>query len=221
MDMLVRRPHESESFIDIIRQNLGLKQWQQLDTQIIRRFTLSPGGSKLRFFGVVNWVYCSPVGYLFGKLLKPFSLLPDRCARFCRFEFLIHAKHAVIKKQRKYFLNDTSAFAFKSIFTGQPTLMEEFHGRLGMYLKLSVKRGALFFQDRGYFWGFSRLRLPIPHWLTPGRFELLHRSIDEHRFQVIIRISHPLLGTLFYQRGEFFNRHITSTHAEFANLAAR
>lgn len=205
MDTHVDYQYTKKSFIDIIRRDLGNKQWQQLDKRIIRRFTHSSGSSRLRYLGVVDWIYCSPIGYLFGKLLRPFSLLPDRCARNSQFEFLISEKNSVIHKQRKYLLDDKTPFTFRSLFTDHPGVLEEFGGRLGMNLKLVVKRGALLFRDKNYFCAVAKWRLPMPRWLTVGRFELLHRSIDERRFQVIIRIAHPLFGTLFYQRGEFFD----------------
>jgi hypothetical protein len=205
MDAHVNNQTSRQSFIEIIRRDLGTRQWQQLDKRIIRRFTHSHNSTKLRYLGVVHWVYCSPIGYLIGKLLRPFSLLPDRCARNCQFEFVISEKNSAIQKQRKYFLDNKGPFTFRSVFTDQPGLLEEFGGRLGMNLKLLVTRGALLFRDSNYFWAIARWRLPLPRWLTVGRFELLHRSLDEHRFQVIIRIAHPLFGTLFYQRGVFFD----------------
>lgn len=98
-----------------------------------------------------------------------------------------------------------SPFTFTSVFAQTPKVHEEFTGGLGMYLKLLVKNGSLLFRDQGYFFRFGKWRIPIPRWLSVGSFELLHRNINERRFQVIIRITHPLLGVLFYQRGEFFD----------------
>ena len=199
------------SFIDIIQLDLGGKQWRALNNNIIRRFTRSiqqntlRRQSTLRYRGVVDWVYCSPVGAFIAKCLKPFSLLPDKCARNSQFEFVIKEQQGHIHKQRCYFMRENTPFTFTSIFDHRPHLHEEFSGGLGMYLRLVVKKGDLLFRDRGYFFRLWRWRLPIPRWLSVGRFELLHRNIAERRFQVIIRIAHPLLGTLFYQRGDFFD----------------
>lgn len=193
------------SFIDIIQLDLGGKQWSALNHNIIRRFTRSIQQNTLRYRGVVDWVYCSPVGAFIAKCLKPFSLLPDRCARQSQFEFIIKEHNGQIHKQRRYHMETNIPFIFSSLFDNKPSLHEEFSGGLGMYLGLAVKKGDLLFRDRGYFFRIGNWRLPIPRWLSVGRFELLHRNIDDRRFQVIIRIAHPLLGTLFYQRGDFFD----------------
>jgi hypothetical protein len=72
-----------------------------------------------------------------------------------------------------------------------------------MALKLEAQPdGALLFADDGYFVRIMDRRWRLPAWLA-ARFELLHKSIDADRFQVLLRVSHPLFGTLFYQRGEF------------------
>jgi len=193
------------SFIDIIRQDLGEKQWKEFDRSIITRFTRSFRKNCLRYHGVVDWVYCSPIGALIAKVLKPFSLLPDRCTRNSKFEFVIQENEGTIYKQRRYFMDEDAPFTFTSVFGNKPRVHEEFSQGLGMYLKLSVKRGDLLFRDAGYFFRVGNWRIPIPRWLSVGSFELLHSNIDERRFQVIIRIAHPLFGTLFYQRGDFYD----------------
>lgn len=193
------------TFIEIIRHDLGERQWQSLDSNIIRRFTCLFRQKTLRYLGIVDWVYCSPAGKLVATLLKPFSLLPDKCVRDSLFDFIIKQNDTCIHKQRRYFLEQPSPFTFESKFNNEPRVHEEFSGGLGMYLKLGVKRGNLLFRDQGYFLRIRNWRLPIPRWLSVGRFELLHRNIDDRHFQVIIRIAHPLLGTLFYQRGTFFD----------------
>ncbi|MGD8926592.1 MAG: DUF4166 domain-containing protein [Thioalkalispiraceae bacterium] len=201
MDMQAK----SKSFIDIIRTDLGESQWQKLDHAIITRFTCLFRQNTLRYLGTVNWIYCSPVGKLIAKLLKPFSLLPDKCARNSLFDFIIRQSNDRIYKQRRYFLDESLPFTFESTFKEEPAVHEEFPGGLGMYLKLKVKKGSLLFCDQGYFIRFQKWRIPLPRWLSVGHFELLHRNIDDRHFQVIIRIAHPLLGTLFYQRGTFFD----------------
>ena len=204
MDMPVTNMQAS-SFIEIIRQDLGEQQWQELDKDIIRRFTCLFRQKTLRYLGIVDWVYCSPIGKIIATMLKPFSLLPDRCARNSFFDFIIRQQHDRLEKQRRYYIDHSSPFTFGSIFNEKPAVHEEFSGGLGMYLKLAVKKGNLLFRGKGYFLRVRKWRIPIPAWLSVGSFELLHRNIDDRHFQVIIRIAHPILGTLFYQRGEFFD----------------
>lgn len=202
MDRLTNQT-SNYSFIGIIQDDLGEKQWNRLDDRIIQRFTSSLEKKCLRYLGTVNWVYCSPIGALIAKVLQPFSLLPDRCVRDSQFEFVIRHNKQQVVKQRRYYLGKDLPFTFSSLFDHTPGAHEEFAGGLGMYLKLAVKNGSLLFRSQGYFLRLGRWRMRIPRWLSVGHFELLHRSIDQRRFQVIIRIAHPLLGVLFYQRGEF------------------
>ena len=198
------------SFIDAVRSELGETQWQKLDDNIIRRFSANKTKSRLRYIGVVDWIYCSPIGALIARVIQGFAILPKQCARDTRFEFVIDEQGEQILKRRSYYINqEHTPFVFDSSFATSPSLNEEFRGGLGMYLKLQTKRGSLLFSDRGYFIRIGKWRLPIPRWCSVGKFELLHRSIDLTRFQILIRIAHPLFGTLFYQRGEFMKIPLT------------
>lgn len=193
-----------QSFGAMLRDALGENDWSRLDRAISTRFAgYVSEQHPLRFVGRMQWVYCSPVGMFVAKLIKRFSILPDICARDSEFSFAISGSNGGFLKQRQYQLGQGRRFLFTSRFSDLPRLHEEFGGGLGMYLRLVVKRGALLFRDQGYFLRVLRWRVPLPRWLTVGRFELLHRNIDARRFQVIIRVSHPWFGTLFYQRGEF------------------
>lgn len=195
-----------KSFGEVLRTEMGEPGWRQLQQDIISRFNVYVSEDKaLTFTGKMQWVYCSPIGSIIAKVIKPFSILPDLCARGADFTFDIGLHDGEISKQRGYELGKQQ-FIFKSLFKDSPRLHEEFNGGIGMYLKLLVKRGSLLFRDQGYFFRIKSWRLSLPRWLTVGYFDLLHRNIDEQRFQIIIRVVHPLFGTLFYQRGEFERR---------------
>ncbi len=192
------------SFGAMLHRALGDHAWGALESAIVSRFSASISAQRtLSFKGTMQRVYCSPVGYMIAKIIKRFAILPDTCAQNSEFTFTIGLKNGEIHKQRAYQLDDNRHFIFTSRFSDQPRLHEEFGGGIGMYLHLLVKRKALLFRDQGYFLRIRAWRLYLPRWLTVGHFDLLHRNIDAHRFQIIIRVVHPLLGTLFYQRGEF------------------
>lgn len=192
------------SFATMLRQALGASAWRDLEPAIAARF--SPYISENRsliFRGRMQWVYCSPLGALVATVLRRCAILPQICARNTPFDFHITWHNGHIYKQRDYALGENKLFLFRSKFSDTPRLHEEFGGGLGMYLKLAVKQRALLFRDQGYFLRIRRWRLPIPRWFSVGSFDLLHRNIDQQRFQIIIRVAHPWFGTLFYQRGEF------------------
>lgn len=195
-----------KSFGEMLRTTMGEQAWLKLEKAIVSRFNVYVSDHcELRFFGNMQWVYCSPIGSLIAKVIKRFSILPDQCARNSEFTFDIGMRKGEIVKQRGYDLGEKH-FTFTSIFKDTPRLHEEFAGGIGMYLRLLVKNGALLFRDQGYFFRIKQWRWSLPRWLTVGYFDLLHRNIDEQRFQIIIRVVHPLFGTLFYQRGEFERR---------------
>lgn len=196
-----------QSFAVILRNVLGEAAWKQLEMDIAQRFRPYVSEQRsLQFHGKMQWVYCSPLGYAVSKVIKRFSILPDVCTRDSEFSFDIGLRGATMFKQRMYELETGSCFRFTSQFTQLPRLHEEFNGGIGMYLRLMVRRGALLFRDEGYFLRIKNWRLRLPRWLTVGHFDLLHRNIDAQRFQIMIRVAHPLLGTLFYQRGEFTSK---------------
>lgn len=195
-----------DSFAAILRRSLGKVAWNKLHSAIRVRFMPSLTASKsLLFKGNMQWVYCSPIGALIARLLQRFSILPGVCEQGLDFDFRIFLENGGIKKERRYYLSPTETFIFTSRFSEHPKLHEEFAGGFGMFLKLSEENGELIFRDDGYFFKLGKWRLSLPRWLSVGSFELLHRNIDQHRFQVIIRVAHPILGTLFYQRGEFYD----------------
>ena len=192
------------TFAAVLRRTLGERAWSNLDPQIAARFapTIRPK-NPLRFVGDMDWVYCSPLGALIAWLLRRAALVPERRARKVPFEFRVGVHDGQFTKERDYHLGQHRVFRFRSVFRDTPRLQEEFRGGLGMYLQLRTQCGALLFRDDGYFVRLGWWRMPLPGWLTIGRFELLHRSIDTERFQVVLRVAHPVFGTLFYQRGEF------------------
>ena len=195
------------SFAVLLRQVMGEQAWSELESGIHRRFATYVGeGHSLVFKGRMQWVYCSPLGYIISKVIKRFAILPDACVRDSEFTFDIGMRNGEILKQRTYEMRASQSFRFSSLFSTEPRLHEEFNGGIGMYLGLLVKRGSLLFRDEGYFFRIGQRRLRLPRWLTVGHFDLLHRNLDEQRFQIIIRVVHPLFGTLFYQRGEFFKQ---------------
>lgn len=191
----------------LLRAALG-PRWPHLHPDIRARFTLAPGASRQRFSGVMRVVERSPLGWLIARLIAFVRVLPAARARDVPFEFnLTPAPGGGWIKERLYHFGD-GRFEFRSVMRIEPKgeLIENFPCGLCMKIRLVAKGGSLYFLDDGYFLriGHTRkLRLPIPRWLSVGRFTLRHRNIDAERFMVSIRLQHPLLGRLFYQCGTF------------------
>lgn len=188
-----------EVFARVIEQALESCGGGRLHPTIARRF----GATTLAFSGTMTQVYCSLPGLALAWALHPLRLLPPCCARDVGFAFRIESKGQSFFKERRYRFANGGEFVFRSRFFGAPHPREEFPHGVAMVLRLEAQPdGALLFASDGY-----RIRFAGRTWRLPAclsaRFELLHHSIDHDRFQVLLRISHPLLGTLFFQRGEF------------------
>jgi hypothetical protein len=188
-----------EVFARVLDQTLVCCGGGRLHPLIARRF----GAATLAFSGTMTQVYCSLPGLALAWLLHPLRLLPPCCARDAGFAFRIQSKGDCFLKERRYRFTDGGEFVFRSRFFGAPHPREEFPYGVAMMLRLEAQPdGALLFASDGYRIRFARRIWQLPACLS-ARFELLHQSIDHDRFQVLLRISHPLLGTLFFQRGEF------------------
>jgi hypothetical protein len=171
-----------------------------LDPRIRERFRAplaAPHAERYTAFaGCMHIVACSPLDCC------GVSLLPAHHARSVHAQFDIVSNRGRLLKRRRYDFARGSAFVFRSEVGAAPSPHERFDGPFGMRLRLDVIDGALRFRDDGYFIACGRWRLPLPRWVL-GRFELIHTSMDARRFYVVLRVAHPLLETLFLQRGQF------------------
>jgi hypothetical protein len=191
----------------VLRAALGTS-WQQLHPHIRARFTLAPGASRQRFTGSMREIERSALGWLIAKLIAFVRILPAQRARDVPFEFNLSAAPGGgwIKERLYHFAS--GRFEFRSVMGIEPTgeLIENFPCGLCMKIRLAADADALYFLDDGYFLRLGRarkLRLPIPRWLSVGRFTLTHRNLDRDHFMVSISLQHPLFGRLFYQHGTF------------------
>ena len=88
-------------------------------------------------------------------------------------------------------------------FSGETGLEEHVGWGIGMSLRLAIAPDALLFTSARYFWQAGRLRVHLPHWLTPGALTVGHHDLGDGRFAFTLDIVHPWFGTLIHQRAEF------------------
>jgi hypothetical protein len=216
----------------LLRTALGTR-WQQLHPDIRARFTLTPGESRQSFTGTMREINRSRIGWLIAHLIAFVRILPATRARDVPFEFNLSPVASLVPasswiKERLYHFQN-GRFEFRSIMSIESNgeqLIEQFAYGLGMKIKLGAEGNAgdqLIFRDDGYFLRLGRmdaLRLPLPCWLTVGRFTLIHQNIDRDNFTVEISLDHPWFGRLFYQVGSFIqapvvNAMVRSTSRRF------
>jgi len=191
----------------LLRTSLGA-DWQHLHPDIRARFTLASGETCQTFTGTMGEINRSALGWLIAKLIAFVRILPATRAHNVPFEFnLAPALNGGWIKERLYRFQE-GCFQFRSVMSiaANGDLVEQFPYGLGMKIKLGAEDDKLYFRDDGYFLRLGTicvLKLPLPRWLTVGRFTLTHRNIDREHFTVEISLDHPLFGRLFYQYGAF------------------
>jgi hypothetical protein len=81
-----------------------------------------------------------------------------------------------------------------------PTGIEECVGLgVGMALTIHVESRALVFRSAHYFVRIGAYRLRLPHWLTPGMLEVVHREERDGRFSFTLSVTHRWFGQLIHQ----------------------
>lgn len=203
--------YEPNGLAGLLRAALG-ERWLHLHPHIRARFTLAPGTTRQTFAGIMHEINRSAFGWLVAKLIALVRVLPAQRARNVPFEFNLtpapgFANNSGWIKQRLYRFR-SGDFEFRSVMsmTTSGELIEQFPYGLGMNIKLGaegVGGDTLYFRDNGYFLRVGKFRLPLPRWLSVGRFTLAHKNIDREHFSVEISVDHPLFGKLFYQYGKF------------------
>ena len=94
------------------------------------------------------------------------------------------------------------------------TLIEELPAGLRMPLSVHERRGVLHFVSKGYYFefglgvvgsilGVTRVKIPLPSWLSPGTTHVEHADESDGWFRFTMTVTHPLLGEVFYQTGRF------------------
>ena len=197
----------------LLCRSLGA-DWKRVHPHIRARFTLAPGATRQRYTGTMSEINRSPIGWLIAHLIAFVHILPTARARDVPFEFnLSPAPGAGWIKERLYHFHqgNNRRFEFRSVMSiaRNGELIEQFPYGLGMKIKLVAGDNTLYFLDDGYFLRIGTLRLPLPRWLTVGRFTLTHRNIDREHFTVAISLDHPLFGRLFHQVGSFRQSPVT------------
>ena len=195
-------------FAVLLRTALGAR-WQFLHPDIRARFTLAPGATRQSFSGTMDEINRSAIGWAIAHLIAFVHVLPAARARNVPFEFNLSPAASLLPaagwiKERLYHFSN-GRFEFRSVMriANNGELIEQFPYGLGMKIKLAAEDDTLYFLDDGYFLRMGAWRLPLPRWLTVGRFVLTHKNIDRDHFTVEINLEHPLLGRLFHQHGRF------------------
>lgn len=89
------------------------------------------------------------------------------------------------------------------VAAGGNQLIEFVNPLLGLQMAAHVAEGRLRYRGVRFVVKLGPLLLPIPEWLALGRTTIVEEAVDDTRFVMDFRLTHPLLGEVFRYSGEF------------------
>lgn len=107
--------------------------------------------------------------------------------------------------QRRIRFADGETVCFDSIWESAEsgTVIEYVNPILGLQMRPNVVGDRLHYQGVRFVARVWRWRLPIPEWLLLGHTTIVEQALDDRRFAMDFRLTHPLFGEVFRYRGEF------------------
>lgn len=139
------------------------------------------------------------------NVLRVFGALVNRRSRHVS---TVVEKHVVGDRQywrRTITYSDKKVVRFNSfwVHAGDDHLIEFVNPVLGLQMAVRVEDGRLHYRGVRFVAKFGRVLLPIPEWLALGHTSIVEEALDENRFAMDFRVTHPLLGEVFRYSGEF------------------
>lgn len=191
-----------------LKHQLG-DDWKSLHPNVQERFDLEPKvGERVIYQGVMQEIRRSRMGWLFASLTR---LVGNPLTPFQGQD--IPMEVALYKKegndgvfwQRTYLYPGKKPYIVVSEKRESKAgeMLECVGGGFGMKLKVTAQNGDMHFESYRYFWTFLQYRIPLPHWITPGKAHVIHTDLGKSEFMYSISMVHKQLGETFYQRGVF------------------
>jgi hypothetical protein len=197
-----------ESTFSTIRRQLK-ESWHQLHPPIQERFEHEPKiGESVIYVGMMQKVQRSRMGWLFAQLTRVIGnpLTPHSGTDIAMVVKLYKQPGKTgVFWQRTYFYPDKKPYTVTSVKreSAQGEMMECVGGGFGMLLHVYVQNANLHFESYRYFCQCLGMRIPLPHWLSPGRTHVIHEELGGGQFRFTITMDHAQLGRTFYQEGIF------------------
>ncbi|MBN67210.1 MAG: hypothetical protein CMM94_06570 [Rickettsiales bacterium] len=133
--------------------------------------------------------------------------LTPHTGNFVKMDVILHKRpgKAGVYWRRTYYYPDRAPYSVTSVkrTSASGEMLECVGAGFGMILRVYEQDAMLHFKSERYFWQLGRLRVPLPHWLSPGQTHVVHEDVGEGRFRFTINMQHKWLGRTFYQTGLF------------------
>lgn len=139
------------------------------------------------------------------SLLRVFGALVHRSGRKVS---TVVEKRVVGERQywrRSIAYPDGKVIHFNSfwVFAGGNQVIEYVNRVLGLQMAVHVADGRLHYSGIRFVAKLGPMLLPIPEWLALGHTSIVEEALDETRFAMDFRLTHPLLGQVFRYSGQF------------------
>ena len=200
-------PHSREPK-NTLKNQLGA-DWKKLHPNVQARFDREPEpGETVIYTGTMLDIRRSRLGWLFAHLTRlvgnPLTPFRGRSVPVDVALFRKEGRDGVFW-ERTYFYPGRKPYVVVSVKreSGDGEMLECVGGGFGMKLKVTARDGDMHFESYRYFWDFPGFRVPLPHWITPGKAHVIHHDLGKGDFMYTISMIHPQLGETFYQQGIF------------------
>lgn len=101
--------------------------------------------------------------------------------------------------------DDGRLYRFNSVWecAGPGRLIEYVNPFLGLEMAPRLDDGRLCYRGVRFVLKLGPARIGIPQWLGPGVTGIVEEALDEHRFAMDFRMTHPWFGQLYRYAGVF------------------
>jgi hypothetical protein len=187
--------------------------WMLLPAPIRRRFSRHlADGERVVYLGQVTATHMTILGRLVAQLARlvgaPLPLEPSGCVPVT---VIVTGSERLCGQVWTRIYDRARSFpqVIQSVkrFGGATGLEEIVAHGVGMRLKLKVSDGALVFRSAGYFIRCLGVQLSLPHWLTPGVIEVIHREESCGQFSFSLSVTHSWAGPVIDQIALFREEH--------------
>ena len=89
------------------------------------------------------------------------------------------------------------------VAAGGNELIEYVNSVLGLQVAVFMDGPRLRYRGVRFVARFGRLHIPIPEWMALGHTEIVEEALDDSRFAMDFRLTHPWFGEVFRYSGVF------------------
>jgi len=200
---VTNRSFASTNFPELIGED-----WSKLHPDIQIRFSQQHCHRAVIYQGVMQEVWMSFAGRLLAYCCKLIGTpLSYSSGTHVRTEVRVYPNHklgGMVWDRFYHFVGDeVNRVRSTKVILADRRLIEIAVSGFGMYSKVYARDGAIVFESQRFFCTIGRTRVPIPHWLSPGKTIATQRALSDGQFEFTLDIHHNLLGPMFKQVGTF------------------